>query len=280
MKGEEAPRDYDRFQQFGVIMAHHEHEHGRERDVERNVGTTTSTEGTARTYETSGYGGAEVAMMAPGRRFSWSAIFSGAFVALVLMILLNMLGVAIGAAVLDPTGGVDAQGFGIGAGLWYTISGLIALFFGGWVAGRIGGYPERFESFLYGLVTWGLVSIVTFYFLTTAMGQIVGGAVGVVGQTFGAATDVPMITQTLEQQLADVGVTQEQIQQIQQDATVIADDVSTAVAVAAFWAFLSMLLGGLAAAFGSRVGARSLFEEEPYRSEQRSKSYVGRVRHA
>lgn len=265
-------------------MANHDKEHGRERGEDRDI-TTPGTErasGGVKAYDASSskHASSDTLLMASGRGFTWSAIFAGAFVALVLMILLNMLGIAIGAAVIDPVGGVDGQGFGIGAGLWYTISGLIALFFGGWVAGRIGGFSARYESFLYGIVTWGLVSVVVFFFLTTAMGNIVGGALGVVGQTFGAATDVPAISQTLEQQLAEFGVTEQQIQQLQQDAAVVGDDVATAIAIAAFWAFIAMLLGGLAAAFGSNVGARSLEEEDRVPGDRRSRVYGGQMRHA
>ncbi|MFU8804591.1 MAG: hypothetical protein ACNA8W_12330 [Bradymonadaceae bacterium] len=262
-------------------MAHHESEHGHEHDPDRELTSSTETRGTgtAETYDAPSSSTSTISMEPTGWRFSWSAIFAGTFTALVVLALLNLLGLAIGAAVIDPVGGIDGEGLGIGAGLWYTISGLVALFFGGWVAGRIGGGVGRYESFLYGIVTWGVVSVVTLFFLTTAMGQILGGAFGVVGQTFAAATEVPAISQALEGQLAEAGVTEQQIAQIEAGAAQVGADVANVIAIAAFWAFIAMLLGGLLAAWGSNVGARSLLHEDRLPKE-RPRRYVGRVRHA
>ncbi len=52
---------------------------------------------------------------------------------------------------------------------------LISLFAGGYVAGRLAGFPAKQEGMLHGLITFGLVTLLSLYFLT-ALGAIIGGA--------------------------------------------------------------------------------------------------------
>src|SRR3954454_4453398 len=75
-------------------------------------------------------------------RASWGAIVAGVVAALVVQLLLNLLGIGLGAAALsaaNPAETPDASTFSIGAGLWWTLSGIIASFCGGVVAGRLCG---------------------------------------------------------------------------------------------------------------------------------------------
>ena len=70
-------------------------------------------------------------------RLCWGAIFAGVFVTLVTGLILSLLGVAIGAATIQPlTERLPLKGLGIGGGIWLLIAGLISSFFGAWVAGR------------------------------------------------------------------------------------------------------------------------------------------------
>jgi hypothetical protein len=67
----------------------------------------------------------------------WGAVVGGVFLTLVVHILLNLLGAGIGAVSMDvrtPTEG-EAQAVGWGAFAWWSISGIIAAFAGGWAAG-------------------------------------------------------------------------------------------------------------------------------------------------
>lgn len=71
-------------------------------------------------------------------RVSWGAVLAGVVVALVAQLILNMLGIGIGAATLDPATGDNpsAASFSIGAGIWWTLSGILASLAGGYAAGR------------------------------------------------------------------------------------------------------------------------------------------------
>jgi hypothetical protein len=119
------------------------------------------------------------------RRISWGAIIAGIVVVLVTQLLLMLLGLAIGAATIDPTGGAadtpQASTLGIAGGVWWLISTLISVALGAWVAGRLAGMPTRTDSMLHGLVTWGAATLIGFYLLTSTIGSLVGGAFGMLG---------------------------------------------------------------------------------------------------
>ena len=72
-------------------------------------------------------------------RLSWGAIFGGAVTALGLWVLLYAFGLAVGLSSLDPAHPHSARASGIFTGIWALIAPLIALFVGGWVAGRGSG---------------------------------------------------------------------------------------------------------------------------------------------
>jgi len=125
---------------------------------------------------------------APQKRISWGAVFAGALLALVLQLGLSLLGAGIGLSTIDPLQERNpVSGLGTGAIIWYGISTLVALYVGGLVAGRLAGAPRRTDGLLHGLLTWGLVTLFTFYLLTTAVGGIISGVGGVAGRALTAA---------------------------------------------------------------------------------------------
>lgn len=133
------------------------------------------------------------------KRVSWGAVLSGVVVALVVQLLLNLLGVGIGIATLDPGMGDNpsAGAFSIAAGLWYLGAGVIAAFAGGYIAGRLFGGPDGTTSALHGLTSWAVTTLVVVMLLTTAVGSILGGvfsgvsgAISGVGQSALSAVQV------------------------------------------------------------------------------------------
>src|SRR5215217_832245 len=130
-------------------------------------------------------------------KISWGAVFAGVVVALVTQFILNMLGIGLGAASLEPAAGLDANPaastFSIGAGIWFALSGIIASLAGGYAAGRLAGKPKESTAGWHGLTAWALTTLVVFYLLTTTVGGILGGAyrtvtsaLGNVAQTVGS----------------------------------------------------------------------------------------------
>jgi hypothetical protein len=100
-------------------------------------------------------------------KVSWGAIFAGVVVALVTQVLLTMLGAGIGIATLDPgTGDNPApSSFSIAAGIWYTLSGIVAAFVGGYVAARMSGKTLPTTGAFHGLTTWALTTLLVLYSL-------------------------------------------------------------------------------------------------------------------
>jgi hypothetical protein len=122
-------------------------------------------------------------------RLSWGAIFAGVVLAVAVQVLLGILGTGIGLSMVDPVEGTTpgAAGFGIGAGLYWLITTVVALGAGGYAAARVSGVTERFDALVHGLVVWGVTLILTIYLLTSAVGGIIGGAFRTVGTVASAA---------------------------------------------------------------------------------------------
>src|SRR5215472_11919227 len=112
------------------------------------------------------------------RGVSWSSILAGVTAAIAVQLLLNLLGIGVGAATINPQSG---QGLAVGAVIWFVFSSVISLFVGGWIAGRLAGTSNKKDVALYGFVTWALASLVLFYLLSTAVGGLLGGAASVLG---------------------------------------------------------------------------------------------------
>jgi hypothetical protein len=124
------------------------------------------------------------------RRVSWGAVMGGVVVALITHLLLSMLGIGIGVATIEPATG-DTPGIGalsLSAALWWTVSGIIAAFVGGWVAARLSGALAA-SAALHGLVTWATTTLVVLFLMTSAVGALMGGALGFLGNTISGASE-------------------------------------------------------------------------------------------
>lgn len=146
------------------------------------------------------------------KRVSWGAIFAGAVITLVTQLALSILGLGIGASTINPlTEQNPASGLGTGAGIWFALTTLIALFAGGWVAGRLAGIPRTIDSLLHGVLTWGLATLLLFYLLTTTVGAIIGGTfrtlgAGLSAATTGAVAAAPSVAGAAQDQLQKSGI--------------------------------------------------------------------------
>jgi hypothetical protein len=256
-------------------------------------------------------------------KVSWGAIFAGVVVALVTQVLLTMLGAGIGIATLDPATGDNpaASSFSIAAGIWYTLSGIIAAFVGGYVAARMSGKTLPTTGAFHGLTTWALTTLLVLYFLTSTVGTIVGGTFSGIATAVGGLSETVMETaapivaeanplEAIEAQVRSTGtdpealnnaaisamralvmgneedadaarqnaaqalatarnipleqatqqVTQmeqqysQAVERAQQQASDAADTAASVVSTGALLAFVSLVLGAIAAWFGGRSG--------------------------
>lgn len=118
-------------------------------------------------------------------RASWGAILAGAVVAVSTGIMLNALGVAVGAGAVDAVARdtPDAGAFTVAAAAWFAGANIIALFVGGMVAGWLSGTSDRKDATYLGLGAWA----VSFLFAAVVMGQVAGNVAGRAADAAGAA---------------------------------------------------------------------------------------------
>ena len=150
---------------------------------------------------------AEVLRSIALNRISWGAVLAGVVVAMVAQLILNMIGIGVGASTLDPRAGANenpsAEGLSIGAAIWWTASGIIASLLGGFAAGRLCGKPKEATAGWHGLSAWAATTLIIFYLLSSAIGGVVGGAYrGLTGVTGGIASAAGGAIQTAAPSLA------------------------------------------------------------------------------
>lgn len=206
------------------------------------------------------------------QRISWAAVFAGFIIAVFVQLALTLLGVAIGMSTVDAVNhNTPGTGLAIGSGIWYVLSLIISLYAGGWAAGRLAKDKHTSESMIHGLLVAGLLFILTFYLLSSAIGNIIGGASNMVGKA--VSTAAPSIkeavqdryqpgTQAGSNQMAnDSAKVSDKVaankDEVEQKARKVADDAASATGNAALFSFIGILLGAGAAAYGAKKGRDS-----------------------
>lgn len=159
-------------------------------------------------------------LVQPGahRRLSWGAVLAGVALVLATHLLLSLLGVGVGFTTVDPArqGGTPQPGaLGIGAGIWWTLSYMIALVLGGYAAARLSGVVIRGNGVLHGLVTWAVALLVSVWLVTTALGNVLGATFNVLGAVASGLGQT--VQQTVPEIAQAVGLSPEQIRQRAED---------------------------------------------------------------
>jgi hypothetical protein len=129
---------------------------------------------------------------------SWGAVLAGVVVALVTQLILNMVGVGVGASSIEPGAGDNPalSMFSIGAGVWVAVAGILASFAGGYTSGRLAGKPKASTAGWHGLITWAVTTLIIVYFIASSIGGATrmaagaaGGLANVTGSAVGTATE-------------------------------------------------------------------------------------------
>lgn len=195
-------------------------------------------------------------------RVQWGPIIAGLVTALSIFLLMTVLGIAIGASVLDPNNAGDDAG--TWAAVWSAISAIVAFLVGGWVAAKTAAVGGQFGGLMNGLMvgTAGLLLVV--YLTATGLGNLFGTLSSSVGDIANAASQVADdAAEVAEEEGVTVEDAQEQAEGAVEEAqdtvaeTVEAidpDEAFEAVRNGAFGTFLGMLLPILAAGLGGWLG--------------------------
>jgi hypothetical protein len=107
----------------------------------------------------------------------WSAIFAGTAVAVGVWLLLQVFGMGAGLAAVDADNAGSLRGVGIGTSVWSLLAPLIAMFIGGWVAGKLAATRDDKVGGLHGVIVWALTSVLGVMLAVSLISAIVPHAV-------------------------------------------------------------------------------------------------------
>ncbi|WP_413530660.1 hypothetical protein [Rahnella inusitata] len=150
----------------------------------------------------------------PLKRISWSAIFAGVIISMVVYLLLSILGTAVGASTIDPLKEQNPlDGLGTGAAIWTGASMLISIAAGAYASGRL---AQR-EGALHGLLMFGVNTLICAWFLLVVVNNAMSGAMSVVGsglQTLGSGISAaaPPVTQMVKEKLGENNINLDSLQ--------------------------------------------------------------------
>lgn len=194
------------------------------------------------------------AMITPTDRVRWGPILAGLFTVLASLVFFTTLGIALG---LETFEAEQAQNFGIGAGIYGIISGLISFALGGFIAAKTAAVTGMGNAILQS----GMVWIVTIALIVNFIGSGIGTILNVATEAAGAAANVAGdaaadVAQDPNAQATAQGL-QEQAEQAVQDVTPQqVENVADQAADAAWWTLLALGLTALAALIGGAAGTR------------------------
>ena len=161
-----------------------------DRVIDAPIGTTYTTE---RPYTYRPYGATVVGEDVPvvRNRVQWGPILAGLATAIGTLVILTVLGIAIGASVLDRND--PAEEIGTGAAIWGAASLVVSFFLGGLVAAKSAAVAGPGTGMLNGLMV-GFAGLLLVLWLT-AIG--LGNLFGVVGANLEAISNVIQGTDTI-----------------------------------------------------------------------------------
>lgn len=230
---------------------------------------------------------------------SWPAIFASLTVGLAVMLLLTLVGVAVGVTVVDP-GENPGDRMTMAAAGWSAASMLIAAFIGGYVAARCSGLRRTADGVLHGAVSWGATTVLYAVLATTTAGALTAGLFGSISPALARAVSPDRAAQVAQalaspdrdramRALADAGFSQEQARQMvdhmaaargqpaspaaRQNVQETKDAVSMATLALTGTLLLCLLLGVGGGALGVR-GVRRLIHHRERETTMHSPSHA------
>ncbi len=148
-------------------------------------------------YATGGGGN----MVEVKNRVQFGPIIAGVLTAIATLLILTVLGLAIGTSALEPR---DAgEGLGTGAAIWGIISALIAFFLGGWVAAKTAAVAGAGSGMINGLMVGAAIIALVLWLTGSGVSNILGTLGSNIGDITNAAQDQGTTVTDLQQQAED-----------------------------------------------------------------------------
>ncbi len=190
----------------------------------------------------------------PVDRVRWGPILAGLFAAISTMVVLNVLGLAIGFSAYDA-GNLD-DNLGLGASIWGTVSTLIAFVVGGWLAARTAATTGYGNGILNGIMVW----VVTIPLLLYLLGASVGSLLNLTGGLIATGTEImaPLSAQLNlpVEEAADEAAAAVPEGDLAEQAAPAAEEALDIAGTTAWGTLLALILGLGAATLGGLIGAR------------------------
>lgn len=200
-----------------------------------------------------------------GRRdhVRWGPVVAGIVTAFATLLLLTVVGVALGLSALGN--GDDPRSWGTAAGIWGGLTLLVAFFLGGWMAARTAAPAVDADGIINGFVTGAATLLLLLWLATTAVTGALGFFVGTIGDIAGAAApvaaDVAQTAPPQAAQQAENAATQasQEIQEAvpadpQQAAAAATEVARERVGPGAWGTAIAMILAVGAATLGGKIG--------------------------
>jgi hypothetical protein len=188
-------------------------------------------------------------------RVQWGPIVAGVVGALATFLLMTVLGIALGASVLEPA---DTAGdIGTWAAVWGAISAILAFFVGGWLAAKTAAVDGPFAGLVNGLMAGAAGLLLILWLSANGLGNLFGTISSNVGEIANLGQDVAQSQGVTPQEAQGEAATQAADAQAQAEQAVTqADNPETFERVrnSAFGTFLGLLLPLIAAALGGYLG--------------------------
>ena len=171
---------------------------------------------------------------------NWPAIVAGAMIAIAIGFVLNVLGLAIGAASFNPYQ-INAQdeALSIGGGFYVIFAQLVAFQIGAYVASRAAQYPDHFGGLVTGVMVWAFAIFVAIILAALTAAQASGGD----AIPSGVAETIGELSDATDGQGASAA------------ALATAEDTADALAAIAWWAVGALGLGLAGSISGGWLGA-------------------------
>lgn len=171
-------------------------------------------------------------------RVQLGPIVAGILTTIAAMLILTVLGLAIGASALEPR--EVGEGVGTAAAIWGIASAIISFFLGGWVAAKTAAVAGTGSGIMNGLIVGaGILTLVLWL-----AGSGIGAAVGLLGSNIG---DIVTSVQ-------DAGITTGDVQSQAEQVDIDAPDSFETLRNSAWGTLAGMILPLAAAAAGGAAG--------------------------
>ncbi len=124
-------------------------------------------------------------MTAPRDITRWGPIFAGFVASLSLIVLLGVLGAAVGLQIAGQGAPATAPGAttttppsSTGAAIWAAVTLIIAFFAGGWVTGRTSAIAGATSGWIHGFAVWSLTVSVLLFLGAFGLAGVIGAITG------------------------------------------------------------------------------------------------------